>query len=73
VEATSIKFGTAHYLHPLSGKGKTRVKGAGGGPSNPTKIGEGRQPTPTSNTGHCNRHNLDLPTNSPGTTGVKSM
>ena len=63
MKATSIKFRTAHYLHTLPGKDKARVKGTGNGPNNPTRIGEGRQPTPTSSTGHRSRHKLDLSIN----------
>ena len=73
MEATSIKFGIAHYLHPLPGKGKARVKGTGSDPNNPTRTEEGRRPTLASSTGHPNRLNPDPPATRPGTMGVEYM
>ena len=63
MEATSIKFGTAHSIHPLLDKNKARVKGKASDPNNHTITGEGRRSTPTNSTGHRNQLNLDLLTN----------
>jgi len=54
VEVTNIKFGTAHFLQPLPGKGKGSVKDKDNGPNHHTKAGEGRWFTLTSSTGHPN-------------------
>jgi len=73
VEALSIRFGTAHFLHLLLDKGKARVKGKGSAPSNRIRIGEGRRPTPTSKTGHHSKLKPNPPTNHPGTMGAEFM
>jgi len=67
VEVINTKFGTAHSLHPLPGKGRGRVKYKDSGPNHHTRVGEGRRLTTTSSTGHPNQLNPDPLTNRPGT------
>ena len=63
MEALSIRFGTTHFLYLLLDKGKARVKGKDSDPSNRIRIGEGRRPTPTNQTGHLSKLKPDpLPT-----------
>jgi len=73
VEATDIKFGTAHFLHPLPGKGRGRVKNKDTGPNHHTRAREGRWLTPTSSIGPLNQLNPDPLTNQPGIMELEFM
>ena len=75
MEALSIRFGTAHFLHLLLDKGKARIKGKGKGsdPNNHIRIGKGRRPTPISRTRPLSKLKPNHPTNHPGIIGVESM
>jgi len=75
IKALNTRFGTARSVHllPAKDKDKVRDKDKDSDPSNHTRIGVGRRPTPTSRTGHLSKPRPDLPTNHPRTMGVESM
>ena len=73
MEATNIKFKTAHSLRPLPSKGRGRVKDKDSGPNHHTRAKEGRWLTLTSNTGHPNQHNPDPLINHPGIMRLEFM
>jgi len=73
VEVINIKFGTAHFLHPLPSKGRGRVKDKDSRPKYHTRVGEGRWLTPTSSTAHPNQNNPDPLINRPGVMGLEFM
>ena len=73
MEALSIRFGTAHFLHLLLDKGKARVKGKRRNATYHIRTEEGRWPTLTSKIGHLSKLKLDLPTYNPRTMGAESM
>ena len=73
MEILSIRLGTAHFFHLVLDKGKVRIKGKGSDPNNHIRIREGRQPIPTSRTGHLSKLKPDLSTNRPGIMGLESM
>ena len=66
MEALNTRSVTADIPHLLLVKvmgDKDKDKDSDSDPSNPTRIGLGRQPTPTSRTGYLSRFRPDLPTN----------
>ena len=66
-EALNTKFGTTHFPHllPAKDKGKVRDRDKDSDPSNHTRIGVGRQSTPTSRIRHLSKPKPELPTNRP--------